>query len=145
MDWSQLIEKSVAFATQLTDKYGSVAWETMKTLKMIEGFQWLAIGFLFVLIIIVGNKLMWAWQARLTANAAKHWQERIDNASDAYYKQKAKEAEKDEFWGMGIVTVIVSCLLAIPAFLNLANIWNWVAVFYPELAIAHDLLQKVTQ
>ncbi len=50
---------------------------------------------------------------------------------------------KDNAQFMLLGCLFFAVLTGIGAFIGLGYVWNWVAVFYPQIALAHDVIQKV--
>jgi hypothetical protein len=46
-------------------------------------------------------------------------------------------------WAVTICASIGFGIGALVNFASLTNYWTWIAAFYPQLAVAHDILQKV--
>jgi len=61
-----------------------------------------------------------------------------------YMHQKDKD-EPYELWDLGLCPTwatysLVTLPLSIAAICNLLDIWNWVAIFQPKLALAHQIM-----
>jgi hypothetical protein len=129
MDWTDLIAKSLELANVTAQKYGPMAWETMLLLKRIEGIQALIPGIIcFVAAPVAAYILRRHWK---TAKAAY----------DGYGYFDLTDTNPAIVLPCAAITFFGSAA----AIIRLLDMWNWVAVFYPELAIAHDILEKVTQ
>ncbi len=128
MNWTDLLNRAMELSNVIVNKYGPVAWETMLTLKRIEGIANLFYGLKLITIGVVIVTLVY-WIGNKIAST-------IDNEIDKLCCR---------FIPTGIALAIMMAVCIGPGLMWLTSIWNWIAVFYPELAIAHDIMTKVIQ
>jgi len=64
-----------------------------------------------------------------------------------FYIYACSQYEKDRFSSWNLASSIsvafgaaLFLIFLIPAFLELGDLWNWVAIFRPDLALAHKIL-----
>lgn len=68
----------------------------------------------------------------------------VGTRAAAFFKEKKKEDGMYSSWevgiGMSFICTIIGCsVFAISGIQVLFNVWNWVAIFSPELALAHQI------
>jgi hypothetical protein len=59
--------------------------------------------------------------------------------------QKAMMAQNDFIIFFGGVYVFIACVGIVISIIGLLDVWDWIAVFDPKLAIAHLIFAKVAQ
>lgn len=120
MNWETIIIMAGKLATETTSKYGPVAWDTMLWLVRIDAIQYLGAGFICLGILIA----ILYWSIRLIKEGIK---------------------EQEERKGVpGILLLVVGGTgFFVGTVVNLLDIWNWVGLFYPELYLAKQLIDKV--
>ena len=70
----------------------------------------------------------------------------IWGAKIAYKFSNNTAKDKESRYAAGFVVVISlggSTIASFACLANLGDIWNWVGLFWPELSLAHDALEKV--
>lgn len=119
MDWSNLILVAGKLATETTQKYGPAAWDIALWLVRIDVGQYIAIGFLCMLLAYISYR----------------------------YAQKFYKLSKENDYDYINLCILVWCFGVFPfslaTVINLFNVWNWVGLFYPELYLAKMALDKV--
>ncbi len=131
MNWTDLLNRAMELSNVIVNKYGPVAWETMLTLKRIDGIQSLILGlFCFITALIAVNMLK------------KHWDLKKSLYDETRYGNFGLE---DTDPAVVFPTFFIVIFSGVGLINYWGSIWTWVAVFYPELAIAHDIMTKVTQ
>lgn len=123
MDWSKFVEKALEISTFIVNNYGPKAWEVMLQLKQIEGAQnlvWGALLFLLAIAVLVSGHHI----GKVLVKKAPYGHDDAD-----YYFPLT-------------ISVILGFFISLSAWAFLFNVWNWIALFWPELAIAHDVMEK---
>ncbi len=120
----QLIDNRLqAIADKLADlaeQYGPEVTDAMLAVTRLQGFEYLIYGVLFLIpSVIIG---LFAWYK--------------------FLKSGIKNKDIDEI-GTGLLLGTVSALGFIITGSFLFDIWTWVAIFEPKLAIARKLLEGV--
>ena len=100
------------------------AVDAILAIKVISGIDQLVVGLICLIITVILGRV-----------GMKHYRKRIEN----------------EFNEDNIGAIFIGVFLALGVFgfgiataHHLLDIWNWVAVFQPKIAIAHDLLNIIT-
>jgi hypothetical protein len=130
-DAIRFVEKYLDQLNQAVVRVAPTAWNIAKGVKRTEGLGYIIIGCVDVIAALVVIALAVHWLPRLWVWALKY--------------------ERDDGDGGGYAAAIFGS--AVPSLLAaiwfgcgmgyLLNIWNWAALFAPDLAIAHDVLVKV--
>jgi hypothetical protein len=105
-------------------KIAPLAWQSAITIKRIDSIQNLIIGFILLILSLVGLKLL-----------------------KQIYKI-AKETDYDTYdlpgWIFGAVFgTIAYIILLIFTLTQLLDIWTWMGLFDPRIAVIHDIYLKV--
>lgn len=114
MDMEQLITKYDALATQ-------VAPDVMK--KMLQATSLGGLGY-----ILTGLLLIAFWS--LIMYGAYRINPKFDNMDDNYVAQV-------------FMLVLGTLFLFFPGMLMFADIWNWVAIWHPDLALTHQIISNL--
>lgn len=130
------IQQFANLANQITQKIFALApqaWQALLKIEQFQGMQYIAYGILdlvagllgLVLTIIYTPKL-WKWAEGNEASSFR--------ADGGYF-----------FLAFLIIAAIIvaTTIFLFSAIGWLSNIWNWIMVFHPDIAIAHDLYVKV--
>lgn len=141
MDFTQWLQRAGELATTVINKYGPVAWDTLLTLKVIEGLQLLVLGGFGLVLVVVLLSISYVQN--------KKYNQYFAAQLEHYNKPTARrsDAPPDETWRgiLAIVSLIIAGFSFVISLVILLNIWNWIAVFKPELAIAHDIMTRVVK
>lgn len=124
MDWTNLLQVAASLATETSRTYGPVVWDTALWLVRIDCLTLLVPGFVALLVPII---YLYFFSGRVNA-----WVRKADCYDDGPGIARG-------FLLVGFVAAPV-----IPASVLLLNIWNWVGLFWPELLLAKQVLDKVT-
>jgi hypothetical protein len=66
------------------------------------------------------------------------------NTMKALKKSKnASYSDKEGYLIVAALLAIAGLIAAIPTIVMLFNIWNWIAVFNPKLALAHAIFERI--
>jgi hypothetical protein len=66
------------------------------------------------------------------------------NTMKALKKSKnASYSDKEGYLIVAALLAIAGLIAAIPTIVMLFNIWNWIAVFNPKLALAHTIFERI--
>ena len=121
----QVIEKGLSLVDKITDGLTAAAPQmidiTMMAIKF-DAIFWIVVGFIFLFASSIGNYL-----------AYKTWSWTI-----AHDRQSG-----DCFTMLSAMGHFFSCVLLIPALVNLINVYSWAALFDPRLSLALRVLDKV--
>lgn len=140
------VEAVAAQIAELAAIYGETAWSTalfivqidaMSRLLVSGAFLSVAFGVLFYLLRPSG--LAWVAYERVSATWAAYM---APCASVHGPESRAHNVAMTRLvfvWGGGVIAAIVAAL-NLP---TLLNVWNWVAIFYPELYLAKRALDAV--
>lgn len=106
-------------ATLVAKQYGPQAWNVICGVKRIDSIGYLVIGFILLIVGIFSGLFL-----------------------------RALTRHHDE-WGWSpdaciasIVASIVGVFLGVIGICMVLNVWNWVGISDPGLAIAHDVIEK---
>ena len=113
--------------------YAPQAWHTMLVVKQIDSLGTLLNGGLTLLLAII------AWiVCGLCLRAALKFHAETDDYGNLKHKYDMAPA----FPGI-VVGGVVGLIASIVTFLTLSDIWAWVGVYNPSIAVAHDILVRV--
>ncbi len=130
------------YMTQIAQQYGPKAWEIVCGVKRMESLGELLWGLCWVIMFCVS---MWVggsmrrWYKKCEA-------EELAKTPEEHLTEKQKtERFNDKMCYMIAYTIYLFVSIALFGG-NMAgyifNIWNWIGVFDPGIAIAHDIMQK---
>ena len=122
-DWQHIESISLAIQGAVT-KYGPQAWHVATLLQQIGAAQNLllaALAFIVAILFITPGQRNLATTQPVTSYSTP-------------------ENDQKRMWG--IAQWITGAFFSILAGIGLLDVWNWVGLFYPGLAIAHDALSK---
>lgn len=124
-----LMEQSVLFARDFIAKHGPQAWDAVLWIYRINGICELLIALLLFVLAAIGWKT-WSWcEKQATTRKA----ERTSHYDDGHLAWLVP----------GRVILGVSFIAVIFGLIGLFDVWTWVKVFYPDLAVARDVFNKV--
>jgi hypothetical protein len=116
------------FSKGLVAQYGDTAWQTILALKRIDAAQDLVFGAASLAPIA----LIWYGVSKVYAYDKK--------------QNEGKESFRQDWFGTGMSSVVGALLTAFFGMgfvFTWLDVWTWIALFKPELAIAHDMWLKV--
>ena len=137
--FSVVTEKVVELSTKLSEVVSEAApevWGMVLNVIRVDGGQSLVIGLFFMAIAIIG--ICVGLKFFKAAQVARD--EYNKNLSSNCYKHSV--GDHAEIAGT-IIGAIVASMSTIISSALLLQIWNWVAVFAPELVLAKRLLDKL--
>jgi len=118
-DWNN-INKIASQIKDVFTHYTPQAWEIVKQIKQIDSFYYLLIALIFTVVPLV----------------ALFFVPKLFKKLEGFCDREAK-------WFIIIMyTSFVFFIFAVNV-TDLLNLWEWVGAFNPQLAIAHDLVEKV--
>lgn len=121
-----LLEQSAMFAKEFIEKHGPQAWDTVLWVYTISGIHNLIVGITSIIAAYIGYR-----------------------CSRTFFAKAATYNEYDDGrLGYGLATGFTACVTTVfigMAVVYLLNVWTYVAVFKPELAVARDVFNKVTK
>lgn len=125
-DGNKALDVVSKLADQITTKVTEVApkaWEVMKSLKQIDSLGMVVLHSIILVLAFIGAIVFF----RISRHAFK----------------KAEDAVDDEDYILGGLLMGASMIIAIgiviSSIVTLADIWIWMGIFRPDLAIAHDV------
>lgn len=126
------LEEAMPMVLDKANEAGRVAWDMMLWIERVEGLSGLMPA--------VGAALFCA----ISYKAMKHATCKIGDIESFNQKASYSDKKDESAWiGIQAICFIVSCLMAFWCVTGLLNVWNWVSVFAPEIAIARDVLEAV--
>lgn len=152
----------VSTLKQMTAEYAPQAWEIAMNLKRIQGAQTLLGGLIGLIVLIITVKLTVSSFKRyfgLNITLTPAQEERKKQLIGMGYggRSRSEDAElrrlsvSEEFdlgdhpeamlWLFALIPAGIATAYA----LDLFNLWAWISVTNPQLALAKDLLDKLTQ
>ena|ERR1700733_3041603 len=106
----------------LAVQYGPAAYQAVLAMRRIDALQPLVTG--LIALIILAITLKYFFRELSLAN---------------------KSDWTDSIHGVAVfITGFVGLCCAVTVMFTLLDVWNWIGVFRPDLALAHDILIKVT-
>ena len=124
MNFEKYHQQALDLAKDLTTEYGPKAYEAVLLIKKMNGVQHLGLGFA-----LAGLATAFFFVSRSLYKKAQRLDWRL---RDPYYIVSFSSAVSG-----GITSVIAA--------IKLLNVWNWIAVLWPDIALVHDLIDHVTK
>ena len=136
-----IIERGVeAVAEQIAElaaTYGELAWETTLTIVRIDAAQSLLVGVILAAMAVAA--IFW-----VVAPLGKNFRAALRAEPDDDYYSMARRTDAVFGYGIGCgVSCVPTAFMSIAAFNRLFDVWNWVALFAPELYLAKRALDAV--
>lgn len=119
MDFEKYLDKAIELGTNAVNQHGQQAWDTILWLQRLSSIQMLLIAFIGIIFLYA-----------------------------SYFFGKKTRVTYEEDYGSGFVPAyaiasgVCGVIGAICA-TEFLNVWNWVGLFYPELALAKQALDAV--
>lgn len=124
-----IIERGVeAVAEQIAElaaTYGELAWETTLTIVRIEAAGQVALGFLLLTIAAICAVVSYR------------------SGRMAFMDESIDEGSSIPLAGLCVVTAVGTVPSTVESLIRLFDVWNWVALFAPELYLAKRALDAV--
>lgn len=136
------------------EQYGPQALDVALALKRVEGIGVLAVGLLCLLGLI--PLMWWTWKkirpptrtpeiaARIAELEKVGWRGRSNSEDDELAALKYGAINFQNPTGLAYLLAFIPAAVLAGYATPLLNVWNWVAAFRPDLALAHDVLLKLT-
>lgn len=127
------IDQWAAQISHAVSKAAPVVWQTAVAVKRLDSIGALVTLFLGLVIAVALSRWLWII---CQAYWGKLREESRHSTDDGNQAVAIISGVFSVFCGFGAVCIVVFGLL---------NQWLWIGAFYPQIAVAHDIIQRITR
>lgn len=119
-----LLTQVVQAAKEAVTAYGPDAWSLTLKIVQVDGYQHLALTVSFALmaaILLFVSRYLWVWGTK----------------GDRY------SGQRDAGGSFSVISSVIAGFLLVAFGISLIDIWAWMAIFHPDLYLAHLAVEKI--